>query len=311
MAFEREAIASPAPAPTQPQAEMRQERVVDPYARRMAPKIGQPDNNNSGTPNGLNPKATNAEPEVAAEKSVSLSPAAAALARTEQRLRQDQAALKAREAALEKEKSEISEMRSLREKLAAKDYSAIEGMVPYDEYTNYQVNKLNSMSPEAQALNELKADLEGLKKSQQDDVTKRFEAVVTDRRNAVTKLVESDSQYPGIKHFNAQEHVVQHILDTWEHDQVELTPEQAAREVEELIKEREAKYLEVHKLRNPAAEPVSDKRELPPLKQSVNTLTNNMSATGEIKRPPRSFQGMNDQERWQEARRRAEEKLKG
>jgi len=110
-----------------------------------------------------------------------------------------------------------------------------------------------------------------------------------------------------------QEAVVQHILDTWEHDNIDLTPEQAAKEVEELLIERAneeyAKLSGLSKIKSKSAV-VDEKKQLPPLKQGIKTLTNNMTATGEIKRPAKSFQGMTDNERWAEARRRAEEKLK-
>ncbi len=307
MAYEREAIAPNASAlPTQPQAQMREERTLEPYKHVARPhKIGQPDTS-VGTQQGAA-----AETAAPAAESVSLSPAAAALARKEQKFRQEQTALKAKEAALEKERLEIAEFKALKARLDSKDYSAIEGMVPYDEYTNYHVNKLNGSSPEAQAVAELKTDLEGLKKAHQDDVTKRFEAAVSERRTAVKKLVETDEQFTSIKELKAEEAVVQHILDTWENDSVDLSPEQAAKEVEEIIVERAAKWAALSKVK-PKIEPEAEKKsqELPPLKTGVKTLTNNMAATGDIKRPTKSLYGMSDTERWAEARRRAEEKLK-
>lgn len=307
MAYEVESIATPnVPVQTTPQ--MREERVVDPYkgVSRM-PKSGQ--TNTSETTS----VASTAEPVKAPEESLSLSPAAAALARKERAFHQEKLALKAKEAALEKERLELSEFKTMKERLQAKDYSAIEGMVPYDEYTNYHVNKLNGSSPEAQALQEMKSEIETLKKSQSDDVSKRFEAAVKERRTAVTGLVESDPQFSRIKRAKQEETVVQHILDTWEHDGLELTPEQAAKEVEEIIAEHAKKWSALAE--DLPATPVTETEkaaELPPLKKGVvNTLTNNMSVTGEIKRPNRSFNGMTDTERYAEARRRAEEKLKG
>lgn len=307
MAFERESIAPNDSALTnQPQIQMREERVIDPY-RQVArpPKVGQ-----SGINNGTIPGAAAETATAPAAESVSLSPAAAALARKEQKFRQEQLALKAKETALEKERAEIAEFKALKSKLDAKDYAAIEGMVPYDEYTNYHVNKLNGSSPEAQKLTELEEKLTTLQKSQADDVSKRFEAAVNERRTAVKTLVESDVQFSSIKELKAEEAVVQHILDTWEKDSVDLTPEQAAKEVEEIILERAKKWSALSKI-TPKAEPEADKKnELPPLKASVKTLTNDMTAVGEIKRPQKSLHGMSDSERWAEARRRAEEKLK-
>jgi hypothetical protein len=302
MGYTSEAIAPQGEAPVL-QAPSRPDRVVEPYRQRPGPKVGQ--NAISETPAA----APAAEPTVQPTESVSLSPAAAALARKEAKFREAQAALKTKEAELEKERNDLAELKGLREKLNAKDYSAIEGMVPYDEYTNYHVNKLNGTSPEAKAIDEVKSEVERLKKVQADDIAKRFDAAVNERRTAVKRLVETDAKYSSIKELAAEEAVVQHILDTWEHDNIDLSPEQAALEVEEIILERAKKWSSLSKVR-PSGEPVVEKSvELPPLKSGVKTLTNNMNATGEISRPKRSFQGMSDSERWAEARKRAEEKL--
>lgn len=307
MAYEREAIAANDSAmPTQPQMQMREERVVSPYAGGQKPsKIGQSSSNVGSTPN-VSPE----EPSSTPQESVSLSPAAAALARKEQKFRQEQQRLAKEREALDAERKEIAELKGIKEKLAAKDYSALEGLVPYDEYTNYQVNKLNSMSPEAQALNDLKNEVEGLKKSQQTDIEKRFEAAVNERRKAIKGLVETKPEFQRIKKAKAEEHVVQYILDTWEHDNVDLDPETAAKEVDQILQERAKKWAGLLEV---SEEPVApqDSKQLPPLKPNVTTLTNNMNVTGEIARPKRSYHGMSDAERYAEARRRAEEKLKG
>lgn len=309
MAFEREMIAPNTSAQSsQPQAQMREERTIDPYKQVQRPiKIGQ-----ANTNVGAAQSAAAEEPAAVPAESVSLSPAAAALARKEQKFRQEQASLKARETALEKERLEIAEFKALKAKLDSKDYSAIEGMVPYDEYTNYHVNKLNGSSAEAQKIAELEAKITDVDKRHQDDVAKRFEAAVNERRVAVKKLVSDDVQFSSIKELNAEEAVIQHILDTWENDNVDLSPEQAAKEVEEIIVERAGKWAALSKMKPKTEIAEADQKnlELPPLKASVKTITNDMAPTGEIKRPQKSLHGMSDSERWAEARRRAEEKLK-
>ena len=303
MSYEKVAISESASAlPTIAPITMREDRVVDPYeraARANKSPIGQSDiNSGSSAP---------AEPGIPAE-SVTLSPQMAALARKEQKFRQEQQKLKADSEAIAKERAEIAELKALKAKLDAKDYSGIEGQVDYEAYTNYLIEKQSGSSPEQQALKALAEKVELVEKSQKDDVSKRFEAAVNERRKAVVSLVETNEEYSSIKEMKAQETVVQHILDTWEHDNIDLSPEQAAKEVEEILVEKANKWASLTKLKASGLQ-VDDKKSLPPLKPAIKTITNNMTAQGEIKRPVKSFHNMTDGERYAEARRRAEEKL--
>lgn len=313
MAYERELIADSSSAiQSRPQVEMREERVISPYqsstARlekaqaRVAEKTNQPGTNVAGSP------AASGLGEV--PPSISLSPAAAALARKEAKFRQQEQAMKADREKLEADRKEIEELRALKSKLQAKDYSGVEGLVDYNEYTNYLIEKGAATTPEQERIKVLDDKLSSVEKQLKDDVTKRFEAAVSERRQAVKKLVETDTAYPAIKRSKQEEAVVQHILDTWEKDSVDLSVEQAAKEVESLLVENAKKWAALVQP-EPVLEAEATPKELPPLKPKVKTLTNDMSATGDVKRPLRSYQGMSDAERWAEARRRAEEKLKG
>jgi hypothetical protein len=310
MPYERELLGdSPSALPNQQQTQFKEERVIDPYRFRRGvesktqaaetSKVGQP-----ATSTG-----SEAPPSPTVE-TVTLSPAAAALARKEQMARKRELEFKEEKDRLEKDKAEVLELKALREKLAKKDFSGIENLVPYDEFTNYLIEKGQSEDPIAKEIKKLDAKIEDLSKAQKSDVDKRFEAAVQERRKMVTDLVSKDPKFSAIKKLKAEEHVVQHILDTWEHDSVDLTPEQAALEVQEVLKEKAkvwAGALEEEK----APETTPESKNLPPLKPQLKTITNNLTAAGETNRPKRSFQGMSDTERWAEARRRAEEKLKG
>lgn len=310
MSYEKSPIAeSTAAIPSSAPIIMREDREVNPY--KVSTRISDAAERVTSGQSSISSDEVNAPevPGVPAE-TVTLSPQMAALARKEQKFRQQQEALKAQKAQLDAERAEIAELKALKVKLQAKDYSGIEDLVKYDEYTNYLIEKSGQQTPEQEALRALKAEVEGVKKAQTDDVTKRFEAAVNERRNAVKSLVESNVEYSSIKELKMQEAVVQHILDTWEHDNIDLTPEQAAREVEKELIERAGRWTTLSKLRSQAGSPVDEKKQLPPLKPGIKTLTNNMAATGDIKRPARSFQHMSDAERYAEARRRAEEKLK-
>lgn len=300
MAFEKEAISTPTSAvPSAIPPMMREDRVIEPYAARSPKTLT--------AASGQSDKGSGAAEPAKTEETVTLSPQMAALARKEQQSRQKEQAIKAREAALEAKAAKLEKLEALEAKLAAKDYSGVEDLVNYDDYTKYLIDKSAGADPQQDAFKALKAEVDGVKKAHQDDVSKRFEAAVADRRQAIVTLVDSNPEFAALKKGGKpiQEAVLQHILDTWEHDDTELTPEQAAKEVKEVLKEKKAQ-LDALFQEEPA---VDQKKELPPLKPGIRTLTNQMT-TGELKRPIKSFQGMTDAERYAEARRRAEEKLK-
>jgi hypothetical protein len=293
MAYEKSEITAD---PVSPQIQFKEEKVIDPYRSRANPQatgaaeIGQ--KNTSGN-----------EEKPPTDASVTLSPAAAALARKEQKTRQKELDLKAKEELLEKERLEFGKLRELRDKLSKKDYSGIEDLVKYDEYTNYLIEKEQGQDPTQTKLTKLESDFEAMKNTQKSEVDKLFQAQVAERRRVVKELVEKSPDFPGVKKLKLEEHVVQHILDTWEHEGIDLSPEEAAKEVEEVLKEKAKEWKDLYE------EKKEEKKPLPPLK-TLKTLTNNLTSP-EIKKPVKSFYGMSDSERWAEARRRAEEKLKG
>lgn len=301
MPYEVSDIAAPtAPAPQQT---MREERTLEPYRNRVSKtKTGSPDTSDS------------AAASVKPVESVTLSPQASALAKKEAEFRKQEAEFKAKETQLEKDRQEIADMRALKAKLAAKDFSGIENDVPYDAYTNYLIEKGNSQTPEGQELKKLASEIEAIKKEHKDDVSKRFEAAVNERRKEVKALVEAkDTAYPRIQKAKAQEAVIKHILDTWEHDNLDLSPEEAAKEVEEQLKQMATEWSALAEPATVETVKVTGKdivKELPPLKAKVSTLTNNLTPIGDGTGPRKSLYGLSDSERWAEARRRAEEKLK-
>lgn len=309
MSYEREAIApSPSSNPLAVSAPevFREERVMDPYLVR-APR--------------LNLKATEAPPQRSigqsdtreslpvetrlTEETVKLSPQVAALARREQKFRSQQHQLEKDRAALTAEKLELAQIRTMKDKLQAKDYSAIDELVDYNEWSQYKVNKLNGADPVRDEIKRLNDKFNDLEKNTQDNVTKQFDAAVNERRIATKQLIEQGS-FPKIQKAKAQEHVVQHILDTWEHDSEELTIEQAAKEVEEILIEKANQW---RKLLEDEKEAEADKRPLPPLKPGLRTLTNQVTS-GDLKRPNKPLHLLNDADRYAEARRRAEERLR-
>lgn len=308
MSYTKEAIADTTSAiPSQVPVTMREPIEVSPYQSRAKPdstsKVGQE----------IKDDKTKAEEPSQTADSVTLSPQVAALARKEQKFRQEQEKLKLERDALAAEKAELAQLKELKSKLAAEDYSALEGSVDYEKYTQYLLNKQAATTPEQEALKKLSDEVTGMKKASEEQLTKQFEAAVNDRKLAAIKLIETD---PALNEFNSKimkamptvklsEVVVQHILDTWEHDSEELSVEQASKEVQEEITKKANAWASLIESTTPPAE---EKKQLPPLKQGLKTITNQVTA-GEVTRPVKSFQHMTDSERWAEARKRAEAKL--
>jgi hypothetical protein len=240
---------------------------------------------------------------------VKLSPKAAILARREQQFRKQQQAIRAKEAELEAKLAKVARFEALESKLAAKDYSALDEMVDYGEFSQYQLSKANSSDPRSEEVKALKDKIEKIEKSSEETLALQFEAAVTERRNAVKSLVSSNEEYSSIKELGQEEAVVQHILDTWEHDSIELDPEQAAKEVEDLLLERASKWSSLSKLKKKSPEDPAQK-PLPPMKQQgVKTLTNQITTSGPSKAQRPAFHHMSEAERYAEARRRAVERL--
>src|SRR5271170_756724 len=136
MSYEVESISTGSPGNPVVQSSspvMREERTVSPYEMR-GPKtlIGQQDINK-----------TPVETKGAPEGTVKLSPQLAALARREQKFRSQQQEYAKKEAALTAEREELTQLRAMKQKLAVKDYSGLDDLVDYNEYSQYQVNKLN------------------------------------------------------------------------------------------------------------------------------------------------------------------------
>lgn len=292
---------------------MREDRVFEPYkVKSKLPKSPLAGRIDTHEPPSSEKAAESAPPA----ESVALSPAAAALARKEQRFFQQQTELKAREKALEAERAEIAELKAMKAKLAQKDFTDLEKLVPYEDYTQHLINK-QPQSEEAKRLAEIQARIDKIEGTQKQSLEERMADAVETTRGAVKSVVDTNADFAKVKDFKFhdgtkelkfEDAVVQHILDSLDQDNVELTPEQAAKEVKTLLVEQ-AKNLAVLNEAVAQAAPVEEKKPAPP-KAGIPTLTQNMAAAGEAKRPNRPYQGMSDSERWAEARRRAEDRLK-
>lgn len=217
---------------------------------------------------------------------VTLSSQATAIARMEQKVRRQEQALKADKAKLDAERAEVAQLKELKTKLAAKDYSALEAEgLTYEEYTNYKLNQGTESTPEAQAIRELQDEIKSLKTSQEESTSKQYDATVGQYRNDIKALVAKDSNYSSVKELGAEEHVLQHILDTFEQDGEVLSIEQAAQEVEDKLVEDAERMANLSKLKAKQTPPEPPKKELPPPQRTgLRTLTQQIAQA-----PPKTF----------------------
>lgn len=304
MPYELTTIANPQQNSMPSALPVREEKVVSMYSDTDA-RIAKALSKLRGEPVKIDAPDINDNAEAAPSTSgasLPLSPQLAALARKEQKVRQYEQAVKAKELAIEADRKEVAELKALKAKLAAGDYSEIDKVVDYEKFTQQRLGK----DPQAEAFEKLQAKIEALEADRNKDVNERFEYSINQRRSAVKSLVAENPEYSAIKKLNAEEAVVQLILDTWNEDEIELSPEEAAKEVQKELVERSKKWSSL--TQTETQEAPAEKRELPPLKPGMKTLTNNMASTGEIKPPSKPLHLMTEQERYAEAYRRAAEK---
>lgn len=236
------------------------------------------------------------------EESVTLSPKISALARKEQAQRQREAAFKQREAALEAKLADAERYASLKSKLANKDYSAADELgMTYDEYTQYLLNKQAGDDPAEQRYRAVEEKLSNIEKQQEELAVKEYKFNQNLWKQEIQKTVADADVYPEIQYWKAESAVLQHINDSFELDGVELTTEQAAKEIEEQLVERSKRFADAPSLKNRAEQP----RVLGAPKSSPQTITNNMT-TLPPKPSSKPFHLMSESEQIAEAIRRVQ-----
>lgn len=278
-------------------------RTVSTRGHAPKPKI-------AGAPAAENPQqvaASDGNPAAASattEESVRLSPAASALARKEQQFRQREQAFKQREQEFAAWKEKAEKYDQLTSKMSAKDYSEAEKLgLSYDEYTKYKLAQANGEDPVAQELAALKAKIDELTKGQEESANRDFEDSKSFTQKEIAAAVSNNPEFSSIKHFGEKGHqaVLQLMLDSLEEDGIEMTVEQACKDIEAEIVAQGKEYSALPKLK-PA--PVAQETELPQPKPSASTLTNNMLPPSGDQGPKKSLQHLSESERYAEARRR-------
>lgn len=184
------------------------------------------------------------------EETVTLSPKIAALARKEQATRQKEQALKQREQDLAAKIADADKYAELKAKIAAKDYSAAEELgLNYEEYLKHELDKQAKSNPETERVSKLEKQIEDLKKNQEEQVVKDYENNQALWKAEINKVVDADEAFSTIKELKAYDAVLQHVNDSFEEDGVELTVEQAAKEIEDALVARAEKFASVTKIK--------------------------------------------------------------
>lgn len=237
------------------------------------------------------------------EESVTLSPQISALARKEQAQRQRERAFVQREKALEAKLADAERYSQLKTKIAAKDYSAADELgMTYDQYTQYLLDKQAGEDPGEQRYRKVESELEKLKKNQEEQTIQEYQANQSLWKQEIAKTVDASEEFSTIKELGAHAAVLKHINDSFDEDGVELTAEEAAKEIEEALLARAEKLASVSKIKKKfEAEP----RVLGAPKSSPKTITQNMTVTSEkVKSKP--FHLMSESEQIAEAYRRVQ-----
>jgi uncharacterized protein YukE len=236
----------------------------------------------------------------APEESVTLSPKISALARKEQAIRRREIELRNKERELEARLGDSDKYKTLKEKLAAKDYSAAEELgLSHEEYTQHLLKKQESEDPATARYQKLESELESLKKAREEDSVKEYQANQALWKAEISKVVSASPEFSSIKELNAEEIVLQHINDSFEEDGIELSAEEAAKEIEAALVERAEKFASLTKVKKKFEEAP---KTLPPPKAS-KTITQTMTTTP-VKSSTRPLHMMSESEQWAEATRR-------
>lgn len=237
------------------------------------------------------------------EESLKLSGPAIALARKEQAHRQRELALKERERQVEARLADAEKFEKLRAKIGEKDFSEAEALgLNYEDYVEYKLKSTGEVDPRDQKFQEIQDEVKNLKKQQEESIQRQYEETVSEYRSEIKKLVAEKPEFSKIKKMNAEEHVLQLIIDTFEEDGTQLTVDKAAKDVEMFLTEEKKKWDAL------SDEGVEAEMQRPTLPRPTRTLTNEMTAGAQTARPQKSLQHMSDEERYAEARRRVLER---
>ena len=238
-----------------------------------------------------------------AEESVTLSPKVSAIARKEQALRQKEKMLLQKEKEQSEKFAKAEKYEQLKAKIAAKDYSGLdEEGVAYEDYVKHELNKEASKDPATERVRQLEEKLSQVQKAQEEAVVKEYQANQALWKNEIVRVVSENPEFATIKKAKQEDLVLKHINDSFEEDDIELTVEEAAKDIETALKEKAKEWAALLE----SEEQVPESKVLGAPKTKINTITQNMTTTPKTAQASKPFHLMSESEQLQEAIRRVQ-----
>jgi YesN/AraC family two-component response regulator len=258
-------------------------------------------------PEAQNPKQENTTEAVAPaateEESVQLSPKISALARKEQAQRKREQALAQREKALADKLADAEKYAQLKSRMSSKDFSAAEELgLTNEEYVQYQLDRQASLDPTEQRIRQAEEKLTQFEKAQEERTVKEYQQNQELWKQEISKVVSENPEFSTIKELGLEAMVLQHVNDSFDEDGIELTAEQAAKEIEEEAVRRAEKFASVSKIKQKFSEPP---KVLGAPKTSPKTITQGMTVTSQ-KQSAKPFHLLSESEQIAEAIRRVQ-----
>ncbi len=224
------------------------------------------------------PAAVTPEPKTEENR---VSPQIAALARREKMLLARDRELKTREQALKDKETEYQTSyvpkSKLKERATTDPLGWMDeiGLTP-DEFTKALLNA----SPQDAAFKKLQAEIDTLKTSQNQALTKiqeqekqAYETAITQIRNEVKLTVDGDTNYDTIKDEGAHEAVVELIKQTFEETGDLISVDEAAKQVEDYLVEEAMRKSQLRKVREKLSAPAQTPGAQTPIKTLSNAVT--------------------------------------
>jgi hypothetical protein len=254
-------------------------------------------NNKPGPIEGLRQPDTivdTAKVEAEVKTEPQISPKFAELARREKLYNEKRKAIEAKEAELKSREATYQSgddyKASLKSKFTQSPLEALSELgLSYDQITEMV---LNQPKPENLQYQELQKEIKALRAAQEKSVadqqqaqTTQYEQAVTQIRNEVKMLVDSNEAYETVKEMGAQDAVVELIEETFKQKGHLMTIEEASKEVEEYLVEEAFKMASLKKVqaRLKPAEVSTDlaaakaKQDTAPMKTITNTVSHSAS----------------------------------
>lgn len=238
-------------------------------------------------------------------QAVTLSPQLTALSRKQQKLQAEVQAQRDKENQWAQKEADHVSKTAFKAKLQQNAAEALKDLgVSYDELANALIAQEQSADP----VKKLESKIQQLEQSQEQQVSKQYEATVAQYRKEVETLVAKDDRFITVREEKQEAAVLQHILDTFENEGEVLTVEEASNDIEDfLVAEAEGKLkLTKLKAKLPQTEPAQKK--LPPPQAAQNqmkTLTQAVETSPQA-RSFNQFQHLSPKERLAQAIARAQ-----